>query len=86
MYGKFLLALGAAFILFVVGMFVGYLFRSEFSGILKVLLIRILIVFSAITVGIIIGIFSYSFITGREPLDTMHVLSNLLREELSNIW
>jgi hypothetical protein len=86
MYSKFLLALGAAFILFAVSMFVGYLSHSGFAGIFKVLFIRLLIVFSAVTSGISIGIFIYSLITGSEPLDTIHVLTTILREELSKVW
>ena len=86
MYGKFLLVLGAAFILFIVSQFVGYLFRSGFAGIVKILLIRLLIIISAVTVGFLVGVFGYSFITGSTPGDNFQLLSVFLRGELSFLW
>jgi hypothetical protein len=86
MYGKFLLAVGVAFILFMFIMFVGYLFRSGFSGIIRYFISRILIVFSIVTLCIIIGIIIYSFIDGSDPLNTIQLLAELLENEFSDLW
>ena len=86
MYGKFLLALGAAFILFIVSQFVGYLFRSGLDGIFKILLIRLLIIISAVTAGFLVGIFGYSFVTGSTPSDNLQLMSVFLKGELSSLW
>jgi hypothetical protein len=85
-YSKFLLVLGAAFTLFIVSQFVGYLFRSGFAVILKILLIRLLIIISAVTAGFLVGIFGYSFITGSTLSDNLQLLSVFLRGELSSLW
>jgi hypothetical protein len=86
MYGKFLLVVGVAFILFVFSMFVGHLFRSGFSGIIRYFISILLIAFSIVTLCIIVGILIYSFIHGSDPLDTAQLLAKLLQEEFSNLW
>jgi hypothetical protein len=86
MYSKFLLVLGAAFILFIISQFVGYLFRSGFSEIFKILLIRLVIIISAVTVGFFMGVFGYSLITGSAAQDNFQNLSVFLQRELSSVW
>jgi len=86
MYGKFLLAVGAAFILFMSTMFMDYLFRHGFSGVIRYFISRFLIVFSIVMLCIIVGIIIYSFIHGSDPLDTMQLMADLLQKEFSELW
>ena len=85
MYGKFLYALGIAFILFVVIMFTGNLFRSGFSGILKFFFSRVLIIIFIISVCLVIGIVIYSAVEGENPWETIDFLWNFVKTELSFI-
>jgi hypothetical protein len=85
MYGKFLYALGIAFILFVVIMFIGNLFRSGFSGILKFFFSRLLIIIFITSVCLVIGIFIYSAVEGENPWETINFLWNLVKMKLSSI-
>lgn len=85
MYGNFLYALGIAFILFVVIMFIGTLFRSGFSGILKFFFSRLLIVIFITSVCLVIGIFIYSALDGKNPWETFSLLWNLVKTKLSSI-
>ncbi len=85
MYGKFLYALGIAFILFVVIMFLGTVFRSGFSGILKFFFSRLLIIIFITSVCLIIGILLYSAIDGTNPMETLDFLLNFVKKEISSI-
>ncbi|MBN2366384.1 MAG: hypothetical protein EH225_10680 [Calditrichaeota bacterium] len=83
MYGKFLYLLGLAFTLFIVVMFISYLFRSGFSGILKFFFSRLLIISFVITVCLIAGIGIYSAINGTDPMETLLYLKEMVQKELS---
>ena len=85
MYGKFLYAFGIAFSLFIVIMFLGYLFRSGFSEILKFFFSRLLIILFIASVCLGIGILIYSFVTGVNPLDTVHIFFEFIKEQWSQI-
>ncbi len=83
MYGKFLYLLGIAFTLFIVIMFVSYLFRSGFSGILRFFFTRMLIILFITAVCLAAGIGIYSALNGTDPIETFIYLKDLAMKELS---
>jgi hypothetical protein len=85
MYGDFLNAFGLAFTLFVVIMFAGYLFKSGSIGIFKFLMSRSLVILFISTVCAITGILIYSLVTSSHPLDVVHQLMNLIKDEAGKI-
>ena len=82
MYGKFLYALGVAFILFMVAMFLGVIFRSGFSGIFRILLSRLLMTLFISTVLFALGIIIYSLYSGVGIIETFDSVYNLFLEKI----
>ena len=85
MYGDFLNAVGLAFTLFVVIMFMGYLFKSGSISLFKFLMSRSLVILFISTVCAIIGILIYSLATSSSPLDVVHQLVGLIKEKAGKI-
>jgi hypothetical protein len=82
MYGKFLYALGIAFILFMVAMFLGIIFRSGFSGIFRILLSRFLMILFISTVLFAVGIVISSLYSGVGIMETFESVYNLFLEKI----
>ena len=85
MYGDFLNAVGFAFILFLIIMFTGFLFKAGYSGIVKNLLIKILIIISFTICCAFLGIVIYSVATSKNPFDILNYLVDIIKEKALKI-
>jgi hypothetical protein len=85
MYGKFLFAFGVAFILFMVALFLGAMFRSGFSGIFRLLISRLLMTLFISTVCFAIGLVIYSFYTGVPIVDAFNTAYAAFLEKVKQI-
>lgn len=86
MYGDLLNAMGLAFILFIVIMFVGFMFKGSYSGILKAFITRLLIVLFIVTVCIVILIIIIAFINDQNPLELFLQSIDVIKNELTKLW
>ncbi len=85
MYGDFLNAVGFAFILFLIIMFTGFLFKTSYSGIVKNLLLKILIIISITTGCVLLGFVIYSVVTSNNPFDILNYLVDIIKEKAQKI-
>jgi hypothetical protein len=76
---------GLVFILFMVIMFIGIIFRSGFSGLFKAFLKKIFAILFIIAVLLIIGVIIYAIITSTDPVDILKEIYEFLKTEISNI-
>ncbi len=85
MYSNLMTTFGIAFVLFILFMVMGYMSRSGFSGIFKILLSRLLILSFAVAILLAVGIGISSVVIGTGPLETFDLLFNLVKEKLGSL-
>jgi hypothetical protein len=85
MMGSVFNIFGLVFILFMVIMFIGIIFRSGFSGLFKAFLKKIFAILFIIAVLLIIGVIIYAIITSTDPVDILKEIYEFLKTEISNI-
>jgi hypothetical protein len=85
MMGSVFNIFGLVFILFMVIMFIGVIFRSGFSGLFKAFLKKIFAILLVIAVLLTIGVIIYAFVTSTDPVVILKETYEFLKTEILNI-
>jgi len=85
MLGSVFNIFGMVFILFMVIMFIGIIFRSGFSGLFKAFIKKVFAILFIIAILLTVGVLIYALITSNDPVEVLKNIYEFLKAEISNL-